>query len=475
MKSLFQFIVFGILFSNVLTAQNLESEMIFPDTLRSIKDTFYIRGYVSPKFEFSKSQEITKRDTINQGTSGVEGAYYTVWTDLDTIKIPHVNFPYEQLVKIPIVSAKDTTLCILRFQASSSNFDNRYVSLNKGKVSFEIPESYELANIILYLSDCSKKTNNHPENTAYVKSLENHFSAFKNHKLIQILNKKCSNSDFMNTYYGFRENSFTFKFVEEYLGYDTPYKHVFWDSSRLRGGQFRNMLYLIQDFAEQSNFRSFYNSNLEYYQELIDRESKLLPINQMWDWIEKEFPQRMDSYKIVFSPLIGGSHSTQNFQKGFFEDPDFQESVMFINSTESIDSNPEYSEELKEGLMSGIVFTEIDHNYVNPTSDQHIEQIKSIFHNKDFWATKDGQRNYSSEYAIFNEYMTHSVFCVYITEKYPEKLANDIINNRVKLMERRGYPKFKEFNKNVIALMKDNPRTIYESYNDILKATSSIK
>ena len=472
MKSLFQFIIFGILFSNVLTAQNMESEMIYPDTLTSTKDSFYIS---SPRFRKIFSHSISSKDTMNLGTSGYQGVYMKIWTDIDTINIPYVNFPNRQLIKIPISSPTDTTLCILRFQASSSNFNDKYVSKNRGKVSFEIPETYELANIILYLSECSIRTNNHPDKTEYIKNLEEYFSAFKNHKLIQILNKKCSNSDFWNTYYGFRENSLAFKFAEEYLSYDTPYKHVYWDSSGISGGQFRNMLYLIQDFAVQTNFRSFYKRNLVYYQKLIERESKLLPINKMWDWIEKEFPQKMDSYKIIFSPLIGGSHSTQKFQKGFFRDPEFQESVMFINSTESIDSKPEYSEELKEGFMSGIVFTEIDHNYVNPTSDQHIEQIKSIFHNKDFWATKDAQRNYSSEYAIFNEYMTHSIFCLYVLENYPKELANEIIDQRIGLLERRGYIKFKEFNKRLVKLLRDNPRTIFESYPDILKAVETIK
>jgi hypothetical protein len=241
------------------------------------------------------------------------------------------------------------------------------------------------------------------------------------------------------------------------------------------GGQFRNMLYLIQDFADQSNFRDFYNNNLDYYGKLKERESKLLPIDQMWSWLEREFPQRMDSYKIIFSPLIGGSHSTQKFQKGFFKDPEFQESVMFINSAESLDLNLQYSEELKEGLMSGIVFTEIDHNYVNPTSDQHIELIKSLFQNRDFWATKEAQQNYSSEYAIFNEYMTHSIFCLYVMENYAQELANTIIDQRIRLMEGRGYMKFKEFNKRLVKLMKDNPKTIFESYADVFKVMKTIK
>ncbi|MEH6681820.1 MAG: DUF4932 domain-containing protein [Sediminicola sp.] len=471
-KKIFQSFSAVIVFSSVLTAQNLEPEMMYPDTLRSTIDSVYIN---SPQWDKELRLVISKTDTINWGTYGYKEVYFDIWTDLDTIRVPHVNYPYEQLIKIPLVSSKDTTLCILRFQAISSNFDDDYVVKNKGKVSFEIPEVYELANIILYLSECSKKTNNRPENTAYTEKILKHFSAFEHHPLIQILNRRCSTPDFWETYYGFRENSMAFNFNNEYLEYNTPYKHVWWDSSNISGGQFRNMLYLIQDFANRSNFREFYNNNLDYYKSLKERESKLLPVEKMWKWLEGQFPYKMDSYKIIFSPLIDGSHSTQKFQKGFFEAPEFQECVMFINSSEDIDSNAEYSEELKEGLMSGIVFTEIDHNYINPASDGHIQQIKSLFHDKEDWATKEAQQNYGSEYAIFNEYMTHSVYCIYVIENYPKELANEIINRRIDLMDRRGFPKFKEFNQKLAALMIDNPKTIFESYNDVFKVMGTLK
>ncbi len=471
-KSLIYSFIFSTLFTSVVVAQNLEPQMMYPDTLRSSNDSVYIN---SPKWDKELRLGISKDETINWGTNGYKGVYFEIWTDLDTIKIPHVNYPFEQLIKIPLVSSKDTTLCILRFQASTSNFDDNYIINNKGKASFEIPEAYELANIILYLSDCSKKTNNYPENTAYVKKLADHFLAFKNHKLIQILNQQCSKSNYWDTYYGFRENSIAFKFVEEYLTYDTPYKQVYWDNSEIMGGQYRNMLYLIQDFADQSNFRGFYNNNLEYYERLKEREAELMPIHRMWKWLEQEFPQRVDSYKIIFSPLIDGSHSTQKFQKGFFRDPDFQECVMFINATENIDSNPDYSEKIKEGLMSGIVFTEIDHNYVNPTSDEYVQKIKSLIHNKDLWATKDAQQNYKSEYTIFNEYMTHAVFCHYILENYSKDIAKTIIDKRISLMERRGFSKFKVFNEKLQNHMKNTSRTLYDSYDDILNVMKSIK
>jgi len=458
-------LLFGLLFSLNGIAQNLESEMLFPDTLRSTQDSFFVD---SPRFEEVWSHPILRKDTLNLGTYGYKGASMTIWTDIDTIRIPHVNFPSKQLVQIPILSPTDTALCILRFQAINSNYTEEYIKTAKGGFDIQIPETYELANIALYLSHCSKRTGNYPE-SEYSKKVKKHFAPFQNHKLIQVLNNNCKDNKHWNTYYGFRENSICFSFgVDDFLSYNTAYKHVFWDKTYLYGGQFRNMLYLLQDFSDQSDFRKFYQKNKEYYQKLIERQGELLPIKQMWSWLEAEFPQRMDSYKIVFSPLIEGSHSTQKFQKGFLNKPEFQECIMFINCSESIDSKTEYSEQLKAGLMSGIVFTEIDHNYVNPASREHLEAIKDLMKDKDFWATTEAQQKYPSEYAIFNEYMTHSIFCLYIQEVYKPAVAEGIISKRVKLMNRRGYSQFEEFYNIFLKFMKGNSNSIYDSYSEII-------
>lgn len=106
---------------------------------------------------------------------------------------------------------------------------------------------------------------------------------------------------------------------------------------------------------------------------------QLLPVRPMWTWLEREFPNtRYQSYRIVLSPLIGGSHSTQRY---FAEDGAkvFGENVMFVCGTAHLDAIPTLGEKQKEGLMSGIVFTEIDHNYVNPATEKHYATLDSIF------------------------------------------------------------------------------------------------
>jgi len=63
--------------------------------------------------------------------------------------------------------------------------------------------------------------------------------------------------------------------------------------------------------------------------------------------------------------------------------------------------------------MSGVVFTEIDHNYVNPGTSKYEKLIDSIFSNRSAW-TKHGNSSdyYDSPVRVFNEYMTHAAFCL---------------------------------------------------------------
>jgi hypothetical protein len=108
-------------------------------------------------------------------------------------------------------------------------------------------------------------------------------------------------------------------------------------------------------------------------------------------------------------------------------------------------------------------------------SDLFVKEIKSLMENKDLWASKEAQKNYRSEYSIFNEYMTHSVFCLYISENYESDVSKRVIDNRIALMERRGYPKFKEFNGILMKLMVNRPKKIHESYGRIIEEMKMLR
>ncbi|HJV78977.1 MAG TPA: DUF4932 domain-containing protein, partial [Paludibacter sp.] len=235
---------------------------------------------------------------------------------------------------------------------------------------------------------------------------------------------------------------------------------------------FRELLPFTEDFALKSNFHKFYTSHKEYYSKQTARLNQLLPVKKIWKWLEAEFPKRKcNSYKIIFSPLIGGSHSTQIF---FTRNPktnnEFCEIVMFICSAYRYDMDDKLTEKQKEGLMSGVVFTEIDHNYVNPETSRYRDEVSKVFTKQNSWSSPN-ENWYNDPISVFNEYMTHSLYCLWIKENYDEKTADFIINMREDLnVNKRGFYKFNGFNRELMRLHKENPKAkVSDLYPLILK------
>ncbi|MEO1055206.1 MAG: DUF4932 domain-containing protein, partial [Bacteroidota bacterium] len=219
----------------------------------------------------------------------------------------------------------------------------------------------------------------------------------------------------------------------------------------------------LQAFADKTNFREFYATHNGYYLEQVELLENQSPIKKQWDWLEQRFPQRYDNYWITFSPLVGGSHSTNKFVTN-----DFKQTVMFVQGGITSDR---YSEKVKEGLMTRVVFTEIDHNYVNPTSDKFAREIKTIFQGRNKWTTAGSWADgYSSELSVFNEYMTWSVFSLYAYDSF-DSLDFEKINKRVEnqMDNYRGFKTFSSFNQKMLSLYKEQqPKQIEELYPAIL-------
>jgi hypothetical protein len=155
--------------------------------------------------------------------------------------------------------------------------------------------------------------------------------------------------------------------------------------------------------------------------------------------------------------LIGGSHSTQRYFT-YNKTEWFSENVMFICGTGRYDTMKNVSPKQKEGLMSGIVFTEIDHNYVNPETDKYAKTVDSLFSNRSVWVKPGSSSdNYKSPVSVFNEYMTHAAFCLYVLDSYDPETASFVIDGREQLMVgRRNFIKFKEFNQELIRLHQEH-------------------
>ncbi len=430
-------------------------ERNFSKTLVAPDDKFSVRFSNYPE---TIPLKFIKNDTTDMGTDGSPGLSATILYGNDSVTISYTNLPYAEVFYVPLQSPSGTSTYRLHFNGVSAVFSSAYHIAHEGKVFTEIPEVYELANIIWLLSPAAQKAKDLIREGDYYQQVIKHFTPFINHPLFKKLD--FPDSLYFEKYYDFRENSFAFSFKGDALVYEGPYYYVTGNDWDNYNSLFRQLAPMVEDFAKQSGFRRFYQEHQTFYNTQIKREEQLLPVNNMWQWLEKEFPGRKyQSYKVVFSPLIGGSHSTQNFCSstghGFF-----CEAVMFICGTQRYEDSS-FTEKQKEGLMSGIVFTEIDHNYVNPVSGKYGARIDSIFSARAKWTATGGDNGwYASPESVFNEYMTHAVFCLWVKENYDAATAEFVIANRERLMtERRHFSRFKEFNRALLALREQQAGT----------------
>lgn len=330
-------------------------------------------------------------------------------------------------------------------------------------VHVEIPEVYELANIVLALTNYQQLAPHSVLASPYLDEVLTHFSRHRTHPLITGLNSRLTAAGSWNydAYYGFRENSYAYSFEGSRLVRRSPQRP--WGGNDV----FTAEVAQVEDFAAKSGFREFFAAHRNLYDAQIQRYPGVVRMDRMWLWLETAFPARYDTYRVVFSPLIYGSHST-------YRPSGRRETVMFIAGPDILPDTT--SESTRTAQLERLVFTEIDHNYVNPVSDLYSGRVARILSDLRAW-NRDPQ-NYGSSSATFNEYMTWAVFNLYASDAYDaatfrtqrEALIRNMVNAR-------GFPKFREFEQIVMDIyLEAGPGAcVSELYPQILDSLERLR
>ncbi|MHC4540968.1 MAG: DUF4932 domain-containing protein [Planctomycetota bacterium] len=325
-----------------------------------------------------------------------------------------------------------------------------------------MPEVYELANIAIALTDYGLENRNAVRKGGeYYERVKDRFLSHRSHPLISTI--EFSGEQSFSRYYGFRENSARYRFDRDRIVLSRIYPTRWaWFPDI-----FTDHLNLVEDFARETRFREFYRDNQSFYEEQIRTYRELVPVRRMWQWLENQFPQRYDSCKVIFSPLIGGSHSTQHCSG-----EGFREMIMFVSGP-SLSSD--LADEVREGILSRVVFTEMDHNYVNPTTWDFWFQVGGAFHRTERW---NQQRGYRYPIQTFNEYMTWGVFLLYADDVYEGSAFEEIRRITIDTMvKRRKFIRFEEFSDKLLHLYRnrDERQRIPDLYPSILASAEELQ
>lgn len=455
MKQLFPFLFF---LSLNLYAQ--EKELTFLVEVPNKEDTVYIVGNQSSlgnwdpaavvmKKISAKKRSITLPVTypiefkLTRGSWDKEGYIGNKW-NTENIKISK-----------PIKNAKFKILGW--YDEGNYSFNEDYIRKNRGRYSIEVPEVQELVHLIFALTDRGIKDENLVNQEGYYyQMVMEEFKQYKDDPLVLHMNSLLERG----MYAILKMDACGFYFAGDEIKKDSIYNKLSWSGPN----SLEQFIPEIEEFGKKIGFRAFYQKNASYYQEQVRLMEEQASVKEQWEWLENNFDLKYDNYRITFSPLVKGSHSTNRFLQ-----KDFKQTVMFIRGP--LD-NPEYNRALLQGIMSCIIFTEIDHNYVNPVSDLYTKEIISAIPNLSVWATPQAIESYQNEYMVFNEYVTWAVYSLYAEEKFGKEDFEEI-NKYIETMmtEGRGFVKYKDFNRKLMQLYSDRKpgQKIPDLYPEILE------
>lgn len=315
----------------------------------------------------------------------------------------------------------------------TARYETDYADAHKDAVSVRVPEVFELANIAVAVTDYGRE---HPyrvfKEGAYYEEVMAHFGPYSDHPLVEKIE---FSDERIGDYYEWRTASLGYRFEGSELVAGSPYR-----PTKEATGWFHDQLELIEDFAETSGFRTFYAEHAEFYDSQIASYEEKVPVRRMWDWLDAQFPAAdgaYDAYTIVFSPLIYASHNTIRFDKD-----GFSECIMVVGGPDLLAGRTN-DKRLEQALLSRLLFTEIDHNYVNPLSRQYEVRIARALSDLDTW---NGQDGYRSPQATFNEYVTWAAFLLYAQEHYDDEVVEAAGDYTVQSMEKgRKFLRFGDF------------------------------
>lgn len=357
------------------------------------------------------------------------------------------------------------TILILTFsnhaytQEKEVSFNSKYIRANDGKTTIEINEAQELTYIIMAMTDFASKNPITRTDTDYYKDVKAYFSKYADLpavvKFDNLLKENIVN------YLILSGNAYGFEFNGNRLVptavYDFPAKGI--GKYEVKTNPILTYIKELEEFAKKSGYRKFYKSHLPYYNSLKAEYINYANLAEQKKWLESRFDYKINSYRVLTSPLISSINATHTF-----EDNNFKEMLLFLPT---IQKDKDWSEKYKKAINTRIIFTEIDHNYVGPVSNKYLDKINTIFNNRDKWINSEikSTTHYPNPLKVHDEYLTWGLFVLYAYDKFGDdkELLSKIVDNVNSMLIKRGFIRAKEFNLQLLNLYQNTPNKKIEN------------
>ena len=329
-------------------------------------------------------------------------------------------------------------------------------------IRVEYPETYELANIILALTEYGKTDEwEVRKDFDYYNKVQEYFKPVNEHPLLDSVNYSRQRWE---AYLSFRTDSYAFEFDE-----NNQLKRKFNFYANEGFQPFDDHLNLINDFVEKSRFREFFEKNKEYYMAVSNKYKKTQYLYEMREFLIKEFGEQYSNnvkYIVVLSPFV--------YRMNCHRDIDSTTVADFITIPDYVLSDTISTNGKDIATSIHNLFTEMDHGYVNPTTNQYKELVNKSF-NGNLWDNKSGY-NENDEFGVFNEYMTWAVYDIFLKQHFPN-FVDEVGLNWSFQNDSRGFEYSQLFTQKLLSLYnhKEDDETIKDLYPKMLEWTSEIQ
>lgn len=391
----------------------------------------------------------------------------TFITDVDSI-----SFTVKEGQKYDFIIQKGDAMCYtqivgMRFTPAAV-FDKKYRAERKGKMFVSIPEVYELVNIAIAMTPTGINDKNLVyQNSDYYKQVRAWFDKYREHPLLAAFDAELKKDQYFNL----KMNGYAFEFDEnDKIVQSKTYDRTGWGKTNI----LRPFLEQLQSFSDATDFRRFYKENKKTYDEQINFYRDTANIAEMKRWLDKNFPTSndYDTYNIVFSPLVAYNQSTNWFESNGFKELQPHVNFPYPQDLARYARDNKLSEKAEIIFRGNIVFTEINHGYINPEAEKYAGRVSHAISNRDFWVDKKMGKNYYGGNAAFNEYMNWALVSLRIIDYVPAEEQNRLTAAIDDMMtQRRGFPQFARLDKFLIDLYKNRKpnQTLADLYPQIIE------
>ena len=395
----------------------------------------------------------------------------TFITDVESI-----SFVVEEGKKYDFIVKYGDALCYTQIVGTrfvpAAVFDKAYQDKHRGKTFIEVPEVYELVNVAIALTPTGVSENGLVyKSSDYYTRVRKWFDKFRDHELVAKFEEILKTDQ--NLYFSLKMNGYSFEFD----GKGKIVRSKVYDRTGFSGNRSNllvQFLPLMQSFADATNFREFYKQNRNTYDAQIGFFRDTADLAEMKRWLDRNFPKSndYDTYKIIFSPLVAYNQSVTWFESNGFKELQPHVNFPYPQDLKRAGSDFILSPRSEVLFRGNIVFTEMNHGYINPEADKYAERISKAVSNRDFWVDKSKGANYYPGMATFNEYMNWALVSLRIADYAPKEEQAKMIAAVDKMMTTgRGFPQFQKFDEFLVKLYVNRKagQTLADLYPQIIE------